>query len=68
MIKKELLAIVMKPMCNISSRTQRMILKLLNYHFEINYVPGNQIFLADTLSMVTDNIITITVCIITLNF
>ncbi|GFV24330.1 transposon Tf2-6 polyprotein [Trichonephila clavipes] len=43
---KPLMAIVKKPMHEISSR---MILKL-KYDFEINYVPGNQMFLADTLS------------------
>ncbi|GFT71693.1 retrovirus-related Pol polyprotein from transposon opus [Nephila pilipes] len=47
---KPLMAIVKKPMHKISSRMQRMILKLLKYDFEINYVPGNQMFLADTLS------------------
>ncbi|GFS53089.1 retrovirus-related Pol polyprotein from transposon opus [Nephila pilipes] len=47
---KLLMAIVKKPMHKISSRMQRMILKLLKYDFEINYVPGNQMFLADTLS------------------
>ncbi|GFT56856.1 retrovirus-related Pol polyprotein from transposon opus [Nephila pilipes] len=47
---KPLMAIVKKPMQKISSRMQRMILKLLKYDFEINYVPGNQMFLADTLS------------------
>ncbi|GFX52257.1 retrovirus-related Pol polyprotein from transposon 297 [Trichonephila clavipes] len=44
------MAIVKKPMHKISSRKPRMILKLLKYDFEINYVPGNQMFLADTLS------------------
>lgn len=47
---KPLMAIVKKPLHKISSRMQRMILKLLKYDFEINYVPGNQMFLADTLS------------------
>ncbi|GFU49684.1 transposon Tf2-6 polyprotein [Nephila pilipes] len=47
---KPLMAIVKKPMHKISSRMQRMILKLLKYDFEINYVPGNQMFLNDTLS------------------
>ncbi|GFS82428.1 retrovirus-related Pol polyprotein from transposon 17.6 [Trichonephila clavipes] len=45
-----LMAIVKKPMHKISSRMQRMILKLLKYDFEINYVPGNQMFLADAVS------------------
>ncbi|GFS94185.1 retrovirus-related Pol polyprotein from transposon 297 [Trichonephila clavipes] len=47
---KPLMAIVKKPMHKISSRMQRMVLKLLKYDFEINYVPGNQMSLADTLS------------------
>ncbi|GFW02837.1 retrovirus-related Pol polyprotein from transposon 17.6 [Trichonephila clavipes] len=47
---KPLMSIVNKPMHKISSRMQRMILKLLKYDFEINYVPGSQMFLADTLS------------------
>ncbi|GFT36785.1 uncharacterized protein K02A2.6 [Nephila pilipes] len=47
---KLLMAIVKKPMHKISSRMQRMILKLLHYDFEINYVPRNQMFLADILS------------------
>ncbi|GFU17381.1 retrovirus-related Pol polyprotein from transposon opus [Nephila pilipes] len=47
---KPLTAIVKKPMHKISSRMQRIILKLLKYDFEINYVPGNQMFIADTLS------------------
>ncbi|GFX37359.1 transposon Tf2-9 polyprotein [Trichonephila clavipes] len=47
---KPIMAIVKKPMHKISSRNQRMILKLFKYDFEINYVPGNQMFLADTLS------------------
>ncbi|GFW23142.1 transposon Tf2-9 polyprotein [Trichonephila clavipes] len=47
---KPLMAIVKKPMHKISSRMQRTILKLLKYGFEINYIPRNQMFLADTLS------------------
>ncbi|GFU55362.1 transposon Tf2-6 polyprotein [Nephila pilipes] len=46
---KPLMAIVKKPMHKISSRMQRMIFKMLKYDFDINYVPGNQMFLADTL-------------------
>ncbi|GBL65032.1 Transposon Ty3-I Gag-Pol polyprotein, partial [Araneus ventricosus] len=47
---RPLMAIIKKPMHKISSRMQRMVLKLLKYDFEINYVPGTQMFLADTLS------------------
>ncbi|KFM69647.1 hypothetical protein X975_21174, partial [Stegodyphus mimosarum] len=46
---KPLMAVVKKPLHKIS-RMQRMILKLLKYDFEINYVPGNQMCVADTLS------------------
>ncbi|GFT97221.1 transposon Tf2-6 polyprotein [Nephila pilipes] len=49
---KPLMAIVKRPMHKISSKMQRMILKLLKYDLEINYVPGNRMFLADTLSRV----------------
>ncbi|GFT63226.1 retrovirus-related Pol polyprotein from transposon 297 [Nephila pilipes] len=45
-----LMVIVKKPVHKISSRMQRMIFKLLKYDFEIIYVPGNQMFLADILS------------------
>lgn len=47
---RPLSAIINKPMHKITTRMQRMILKLLKYEFEIKYVPGNQMFLADTLS------------------
>lgn len=39
-------------MRNISTRLQRMLLKLLKYQFDIKYVKGTEIFLADTLSRV----------------
>ncbi|GBL76248.1 Transposon Ty3-G Gag-Pol polyprotein [Araneus ventricosus] len=47
---KPLASIVNKPMSKISSRLQRMLLKLLKYDYEVQYVPGNQMYLADTLS------------------
>ncbi|GBN22426.1 Transposon Ty3-G Gag-Pol polyprotein [Araneus ventricosus] len=47
---KPLTSIVNKPMSKISSRLQRMLLKLLKYDYEVQYVPGNQMYLADTLS------------------
>ncbi|GBM81004.1 Uncharacterized protein K02A2.6 [Araneus ventricosus] len=37
-------------MSKISSRLQRMLLKLIKYDYEVQYVPGNQMYLADTLS------------------
>lgn len=47
---KPLLAIVNKPISKISTRLQRMLLKLLKYEFSIQYIPGSQMYLADTLS------------------
>ncbi len=47
---KPLTSIVNKPMSKISSRLQRMLLKLIKYDYEVQYVPGNQMYLADTLS------------------
>nr|XP_042912826.1 uncharacterized protein K02A2.6-like [Parasteatoda tepidariorum] len=47
---KPLTSIVKKPMYAISSRLQRMLLKLIKYQFEIVYVRGSGMFLADTLS------------------
>lgn len=47
---KPLTSIVNKPMHAISSRLQRMLLKLIKYQFEIVYVKGSEMYLADTLS------------------
>lgn len=47
---KPLLAIVQKPINKISFRLQKMVLKLLKYDFKIKYLPGTQMYLADTLS------------------
>ncbi|GBL82621.1 hypothetical protein AVEN_263699-1 [Araneus ventricosus] len=47
---KPLTSIVNKPMSKISSRLQRMLLKLIKYDYEVQYVPRNQMYLADTLS------------------
>lgn len=47
---RPLVSIINKPMSKISSRLQKMVLKLLKYNLEITYVPGNQMFIADTLS------------------
>lgn len=45
-----LTSIVQKPIGKITTRLQRMLLKLLKYDFTIKYVPGSQMYLADTLS------------------
>lgn len=44
---RPLMVAVKKSMHKISSKMQRMILKLLKYESEINYT-GNQMFLVDT--------------------
>lgn len=54
---KPLVAIVNKDINKISSRLQRMILRLLKYDIEIKYIPGNKMYIADYLSRnyLTDN-------------
>lgn len=47
---KPLLSIVQKPITKISFRLQKMLLKLLKYDYRIQYIPGSQMYLADTLS------------------
>ena len=47
---KPLTSIVQKPIGKITTRLQRMLLKLLKYDFTIKFVPGSQMYLADTLS------------------
>lgn len=46
---KPLLAIIKKPLHNLSPRLQRMLLKLMRYSFNL-YVPGEKLCVADTLS------------------
>lgn len=47
---KPLVAIMSKDISKISARLQRMVLKLLKYNFEIKYIPGSQMYVADYLS------------------
>lgn len=47
---KPLTSIVNKSISNISTRLQRLLIKLLKYQYEIKYVPGKLMYLADTLS------------------
>ena len=42
--------ILKKPLHTASPRTQTMPLKLMKYNLEVNYVPGTQLHIADTLS------------------
>ncbi|XP_063384581.1 uncharacterized protein K02A2.6-like isoform X1 [Cydia fagiglandana] len=47
---KPLVAIMNKDINKISARLQRMVLKLLKYEFDIKYIPGSQMYVADYLS------------------
>lgn len=47
---KPLIAIVNKDINKISARLQRMVLKLLKYDLDVQYVPGPKMFIADYLS------------------
>lgn len=47
---KPLVGLLKKPMDTLSPRLQRLVLKLLRYDFEIIYVPGKNLTVADTLS------------------
>lgn len=47
---KPLETIINKPLPKVTSRLQRMLLKLLKYDFKIVYVPGSKMYIADTLS------------------
>ena len=47
---KPLLGIMNKPISTVSARMQRMRLKLQRYNVQLTYVPGKEMFLADTLS------------------
>lgn len=47
---KPLESIVKKEITKITSRLQRMALKLIKYDFKVIYMPGKKMFLADTLS------------------
>lgn len=45
-----LMATVNKLTYKISFKMQRVVLKLQKYDFKVNYIPYNEMFLADTLS------------------
>ncbi|KAJ8381193.1 hypothetical protein SKAU_G00019710 [Synaphobranchus kaupii] len=47
---KPLLGIAKKNLCGMSPRIQRLMMRLQRYDFELTYVPGTQMFIADTLS------------------
>ncbi|UYV61625.1 K02A2.6-like [Cordylochernes scorpioides] len=47
---KPLLAILKKPLEELSPRLERLVLKLMRYDFNLEYVPGKVIHTADTLS------------------
>ena len=47
---KPLEIILKKPIAKASPRVQRMMLKLQRYNITVTYLPGKQMFLADTLS------------------
>ncbi|XP_044764622.1 uncharacterized protein K02A2.6-like isoform X2 [Coccinella septempunctata] len=47
---KPLVNIFRKDLNKLSSRLQRMRLKLLKYNFEVSYLPGKKMFIADMLS------------------
>lgn len=47
---KPLVPIMKKEINKVTHRLQRMILKLMRYDLQVTYVPGKELFLADTLS------------------
>lgn len=47
---KPLISIVKKEISQVTSRLQRMMLKLIKYDLNVIYVPGKDMYLADTLS------------------
>ena len=47
---KPLITIVKKPLTSAPKRLQRMLLRLQRYNFELEYKPGSQVIIADTLS------------------
>ena len=47
---KPLVIIVKKPIAKASPRVQRMMLRLQRYELNLTYVPGKEMYLADTLS------------------
>ena len=47
---KPLLGIIKKPLAEVSPRLQRMRLRCLRYHFQLEYHPGKDMVVADSLS------------------
>lgn len=47
---KPLVNIVNKDLSKVSARLQRLLLKLLKYQIKVEYIPGKNMFMADTLS------------------
>lgn len=47
---RPLLGVIKKPIDELSPRLQRLVFKLLRYQFELKYVPGKKLQLADSLS------------------
>ena len=41
---------IKKTLFKAPQRTQRMMLQIQHYELKVNYVPGNQLLIADTLS------------------
>lgn len=54
---KPLLGIAKKNLCDMSPRIQRLMMKLQRYDYELTYVLGTQMFIADTLSRAAPNVI-----------
>ena len=51
---KPLVAVMKKPLCDCPLRLQRMRIRLQKYDFTLNWTPGKQMFMADTLSRAVD--------------
>ena len=47
---KPLLGLMEKPLQSLSSRLQKMLVRLLKYDFSLKYIPGKELFVADALS------------------
>ena len=47
---KPLESIVKKPLHTATPRIQLMLLRLMRYHFQLKYIPGSHMYIADTLS------------------
>ena len=47
---KPLEVILKKPLCKASPRLQRMMMNLQKYQLDVKYVPGKEMYVADTLS------------------